>query len=81
MTRSQRVLLVGASEQENLALRYLAAAAEQAGHTVELCGFEGPDDGPAVLGAVERLKPDLIGLSIAFQRGIGDYAGLARAVR
>lgn len=47
----QAVALVGAEYEENLSLRYLAAAVEQAGGRAELVAF---DDGSRVIETADR---------------------------
>jgi anaerobic magnesium-protoporphyrin IX monomethyl ester cyclase len=81
MNARARVLLVGPQEQENLALGYLGGALETAGHEVHVVGFANRDDGPGVLRAASRQVPDLVGLSMAFQHTIGDFAWLVEALR
>jgi anaerobic magnesium-protoporphyrin IX monomethyl ester cyclase len=81
MTRLCRAVLVGAAQQENLALGYLASAAERAGHQIHCVGYGSRADIPRVVGEVARLSPDLVGLSIAFQHALGEYLALAEALR
>jgi hypothetical protein len=81
MNARARVLLVGPQEQENLALGYLGGALEAAGHAVETVAFASRDEGPGVLRAVLNLEPDLVGLSMAFQHTLGDFAWLVDALR
>ncbi|MBK7584105.1 MAG: cobalamin-dependent protein [Myxococcales bacterium] len=76
-----RVLLVGSELEENLALRYLASALEAAGHTPELAAFSSAGDSDEVLAAARRSKPDLIGLSMTFQRRAEEFGDLAGALR
>jgi radical SAM superfamily enzyme YgiQ (UPF0313 family) len=75
------VLLVGAELEENLALRYLAAALDRAGHTSELVTFDGPQHEDAVVAAVVRAKPGLVGMSSTFQFRAKQFGELAGAVR
>ncbi len=72
------VLLVGAELEENLALRYLAAALQKAGHTAAFATFDNKKDSGSVLAAAARERPDLIGMSMTFQfraREFGELAG------
>lgn len=81
MTGRCRAVLVGAEQQQNLALGYLASAAERAGHEITCVGFTAPGDAPRVLGAVARARPAVVGLSIAFQHALADHRALASALR
>ncbi|MHB8879340.1 MAG: hypothetical protein ACYC8T_37065 [Myxococcaceae bacterium] len=51
------VLLVGAELEENLALRYLAAALERAGHTAEFAPFGNPEEQRGVLDRARERRP------------------------
>ena len=75
------VVLVGAELEENLALRYLAAALERGGHTVQVASFDGPEDGSKVLATVSRERPALLGLSMTFQRRAVQFGQLAADLR
>lgn len=77
-----KVLLVGSELEENLAIRYLASALEQAGHVAELAPFSATTDTKQVLERAHTTRPDVIGLSMTFQRRaeeFGDLAGQLRA--
>ncbi len=76
-----RVLLVGSELEENLAIRYLASALEAEGHEARLAAFSGAEDGPEVARAVTRLRPDLVGLSMTFQRRAEEFGQLATDLR
>jgi hypothetical protein len=76
-----RVLLVGAEIEENLAVRYLWSALEAAGHVVTTAPFAAPGDAPGVLAAVRRDTPELVGLSVTFQRRAHEFGRLATALR
>ncbi len=75
------VLLVGSELEENLAIRYLASALEAEGHEAELAAFSGVDDTRGVVDAVARRHPDLIGLSMTFQRRAEEFGQLATDLR
>jgi radical SAM superfamily enzyme YgiQ (UPF0313 family) len=75
------VLLAGAELEENLALRYLAAALEAEGHTVDLAPFENAAQAPAVIAAATRRPPALVGLSMTFQFRAREFGALAAALR
>jgi len=76
-----RVLLVGSELEENLAIRYLASALEAAGHETELAPFSSISDGPGVLESAARSRPDVIGLSMTFQRRAEEFGELATQLR
>lgn len=75
------VLLVGAELEENLAIRSLAAAAEVAGHRASFAAFGSVEDTDAVVAAVMRERPEVVGLSMTFQRRGHEFGALAEALR
>ncbi len=75
------VLLVGAELEENLALRYLAAALEVAGHHPHFAAFNNVGDTAAVLEAAARVQPALVGMSMTFQYRAKEFGALAQALR
>ena len=75
------VLLVGAELEENLALRYLAAALEKRGHRASFATFDRASDGPTVLDAVARETPDVVGMSMTFQFRAHEFGALASSLR
>ncbi|MDD5308804.1 MAG: radical SAM protein [Deltaproteobacteria bacterium] len=79
--QSLKLALVGPDQQENLALAYLASAAEAAGHAATLVRFNGRADTDACCDALNRLAPDVVGVGIAFQYAIDDSLGLVAALR
>lgn len=81
MSRSLSVALVGPHRQENLALQYLAAGAQRAGHRTRLVGYNGREDLVSAVHEVIDLAPDLVGLAIPFQYCIDDALLFARALR
>lgn len=78
---SLRICLVGPDQQENLALGYLAAAVERAGHRAELVPFAARQDIDRAVCAVLAADPDVVGLGIAFQYCIDDYLSLVSTLR
>lgn len=77
------IALVGPEIEENLSLRYLAAALERAGEQVEIVPFNGPDAYGATL---ERLvgrgeAPAVIAISLSFQWRAPDCLALAVGLR
>ncbi len=75
------VVLVGPEIEENLSLRYLAAALRQAGHWASLARFDSPEHVDRVVEQVLRERPDLVGLSMVYQARATEFYELARALR
>lgn len=77
-----RVVLIGSELEENLAIRYLAAALEAAGHETRLLAFSSSSDTTPVLQQLREGQPaELIGLSMTFQRRAQEFGDLASAIR
>jgi hypothetical protein len=76
-----QVLLVGAELEENLALRYLAAALEERGHRATIVAFDRAEDGPSVVAAAARERPDVVGMSMTFQYRAREFGALAASLR
>jgi hypothetical protein len=81
MSRPQRVALIGPGQQGNLALDYLAAAAEANGHAASVIRFDSRRDIDRCTDDVLTMNPTLVGLGIAFQYAIEDYIALAKKLR
>jgi len=79
--KAVRVLLVGAEDEENLSIRYLAAVLEKEGHEAEIAPCSNISHYKKVLSTVSRHDPDIIGLSIAFQCLSGVFFDLVRLIR
>lgn len=75
------VVLVGAELEENLALRYLASALEAHGHSSELARFDRETDTRAVVDAVRKAAPAVVGMSMTFQFRAREFGALAQALR
>ncbi|MGD8239757.1 MAG: cobalamin B12-binding domain-containing protein [Armatimonadota bacterium] len=75
------VMLVGPEREENLSLRYLAAALRQAGHTAVLARFESAGHTDTVVEQAQRERPHLVGLSMAFQHRAREFYELAGSLR
>jgi anaerobic magnesium-protoporphyrin IX monomethyl ester cyclase len=73
VTRTQRAVLVGPIQQENLALQYLAASARAAGHQASVVAYSYRRDLDAAVRITLQKDPTLVGLGIAFQNNIDDY--------
>lgn len=81
MVKSQRAVLLGPNQQENLALQYLASAAVEAGHEAMLVGYNDRRDLDGAVAAALSHAPDIIGIGIPFQYCIGDALLLAKTLR
>lgn len=75
------VALVGPELEENLGLRYIAAALERAGHPCAILPLDGTADVGAVRDAILATQPRIVGLSLAFQWRALDFFALAVALR
>ncbi len=75
------VILVGPEFEENLSLRYLAAALREAGHTASLARFDSLEHVDGVVQQVLREQPGLVGLSMVFQVRAREFCELAQALR
>ena len=78
-----RISLVGPEIEENLSLRYLASSLTAAGFHPAIVPFDRPEDLPDVLAALLESgeRPELVGLSLAFQWRAKDFLALAVALR
>jgi anaerobic magnesium-protoporphyrin IX monomethyl ester cyclase len=76
-----RVLLIGAEDEENLALRYLAAVLVKDGHKVVICPCSDRHQFKDALKQISKFKPHLIGISFAFQQLAPLYFQLVRRIR
>lgn len=79
--RMTRVALVGSEFEENLSLRYLAAAVRAAGHAPAIVPFDRAADRPRVVAEVLALDPMLVGISVPFQHRAPELLGLAEDLR
>jgi anaerobic magnesium-protoporphyrin IX monomethyl ester cyclase len=75
------IALVGAEYEENLSLRYLAAAVEAAGFPTELVAFNDDAQRGAVIEAVLDLAPRLVGISVPFQMRARELLSVATELR
>jgi anaerobic magnesium-protoporphyrin IX monomethyl ester cyclase len=80
-TNKYRVLLIGPEQEENLSLRYLAAALQAAGFSWQIAPFDTSADTRSVLARVARFHPLVVGLSIAFQSRACEMLDLAKQIR
>src|SRR3989442_15666958 len=77
----QVVALVGAEFEENLSLRYLAAAVEEAGLHAELVAFNDDARRHEVADRVLALDPLVVGISLPFQLRARDLLAVASELR
>jgi radical SAM superfamily enzyme YgiQ (UPF0313 family) len=75
------VALVGAEYEENLSLRYLAAAVEQAGFRAELVPFGDDARGTEIAERVLAKGPLVVGVSLPFQLRARQLLGVATDLR
>jgi anaerobic magnesium-protoporphyrin IX monomethyl ester cyclase len=76
-----RVLFIASEDEENLSVRYPAAAIIKAGHTMEIAPFSVPKDTERVLKQIKKFRPDLIAISMAFQSRALAFFELIKAIR
>jgi hypothetical protein len=76
-----RVALVGAELEENLGLRYMASALEQAGHEAEIVAFNTGYDVQPVVSRVLSIDPQITGLSMVFTGRAREFCRLAEELR
>lgn len=65
--RRRKVLLVGAEDEENLAIRYLGAELQEKGHNTRIVPCSNNNDFSGVLKELKSFHPDLVAVSMAFQ--------------
>lgn len=65
--KNGKILLVGAEDEENLAIRYLGAQLRRNKNQVKIVGCSNYQMYKNVLDEVESFKPDMVAVSIAFQ--------------
>jgi radical SAM superfamily enzyme YgiQ (UPF0313 family) len=78
---TMRVALLGFESEENLSLRYLAAAVEGAGFAVELFALGHGEAAEAVAERVVAGGPGLVGISVPFQSRAPELLALAARLR
>lgn len=76
-----KVALLGAELEENLGLRYMAAALESNGHQAGLVPFNVESDIPVVVEQVLTLSPEIVGLSMVFTGRAREFCRLAQTLR
>jgi anaerobic magnesium-protoporphyrin IX monomethyl ester cyclase len=76
-----KVALVGAELEENLGLRYMAAALEAKGHQVELFPFNSEQDLSGVAELISDSAPQITGFSMVFTGRGMEFCRLAQKLR
>ncbi len=79
MDRTQKVLLVGFQDQDNLGLRYLMSAVNASGHQARIMSYDSDPD--KILARIRRDRPDVIGFSLIFQYMAPDFARVIESLR
>lgn len=77
--RTQKVLLIGFQDQDNLGLRYLMSAVNASGHQASIMTYGSDPD--TILKRIGREKPDVVGFSLIFQYMAPDFARVIAALR
>ena len=77
----EKVLFIASEDEENLSVRYPAAALTKAGHTIEIAPFSVPADTQSVLKQIHNYHPDLIAISVAFQSRAPAFFELIKTIR
>lgn len=75
------VLFIASEDEENLSVRYPAAALVKAGHTIEIAPFSVPEDADRVLKQIHRFHPDIVAVSMAFQSRAPAFFELIKKIR
>jgi anaerobic magnesium-protoporphyrin IX monomethyl ester cyclase len=79
--RNARVLLVGPEQEENLSLRYLAAALQASGVSWRIARFDSSSDASSVLAEVARFRPLVVGMAMTFQSRSQEVIDLTHRIR
>ena len=75
------VALIGAELEENLAVRYLRGALEDAGHEVTQIVFDSPADLERAAAELAATRAPLAGMSMVFTRRALEFVELANRAR
>jgi anaerobic magnesium-protoporphyrin IX monomethyl ester cyclase len=76
-----KVLFIASEDEENLSVRYPAAALSKAGNIIEIAPFSVPDDTGRVLKQIQQFHPDFIAISMAFQSRAPAFFELIKTIR
>jgi anaerobic magnesium-protoporphyrin IX monomethyl ester cyclase len=78
-SRSQKVLLIGFQDQDNLGLRYLMSAVNASGHQALIMTYRSDPD--QILARIRGDTPDVVGFSLIFQYMAPDFGRVIAALR
>jgi radical SAM superfamily enzyme YgiQ (UPF0313 family) len=76
-----KVALIGAELEENLGLRYMAAALEQKGHEAKIIPYNSERDLAQTVTETLTFQPEIVGLSMVFTSRAREFCNLAQALR
>jgi anaerobic magnesium-protoporphyrin IX monomethyl ester cyclase len=76
-----KISLVGAELEENLGLRYIAAALERRGNSVDIVPFNSENDTSHAIKQIKSFAPDITCLSMVFTSRAQEFCSLAKALR
>lgn len=76
-----KVALIGAELEENLGLRYMAAALEQKGHEAGIIPYNSERDLALTITETLKFQPEIVGLSMVFTSRAREFCNLAQALR
>ena len=76
-----KVALIGAELEENLGLRYMAAALEEQGHQAETIAYNSERGLSQTVSQTLAFAPDIVGLSMVFTSRAREFCNLADALR
>jgi hypothetical protein len=76
-----KVALIGAELEENLGLRYMAAALETAGHQARIIPYNNERDLAQTVSQTLTFSPEIVGLSMVFTSRGREFCDLAQALR
>ncbi len=79
--RRGKVLLVGAEDEENLAIRYLGAELQKKGHTVRIIPCSNNNDFSGVLKELKSFHPGMVAVSMAFQSLVPMFLELIHEIK
>ena len=76
-----KVALIGAELEENLGLRYMAAALEKEGHEARIIPYNSERDLAQTVTETLTFQPEIVGLSMVFTGRAREFCNLAQALR